>query len=102
MAEEGVAKYYVVIGRWPEPEIQPYLHVVGKPIRSNESDTTEFAQRVRNMYKSVVDPSLFENRREARAFASFLEKKGFEDVEVCAVVPLRKFVREPKLVVENP
>ncbi|MDA2927402.1 hypothetical protein MYX78_09240 [Acidobacteria bacterium AH-259-G07] len=102
MSEEGVAKYYIVIGRWPEPETRPYLHLVGKPIRFDpESDINELSERLRHMYKSVLDPSLFEKRSEARAFASFLEKKGFEDVEVCAVVPLQKFVREPKLIVDE-
>ena len=100
MARNGADQYYIVIGRHPMPEATPDLHLVGKPRLPAIDSFVEIADRAKNLYLSVLEPSLFEKRHEARGVASFLVNRGFLDVEVCAVVPLRKFVREPKLVEE--
>ena len=101
----GVAKYYIVIGRHPKPKSRKQrddLHVVGKPIALNFEDSDqELSERVMHEYVSILSSSLFEQRSDARFFASYLEEQGYIDVAVCAVVPLNKFVREPRLVVED-
>ncbi len=88
-------KYYILIGSGPRPRTR--LHLVGKPSLPDIESRLKLADRLRNLYPNVLGPSLFEKRNEARAFASYRESLGFENVVVCAVVPLRKFVREPNL-----
>jgi len=89
----GVAKYYIVIGRHPKPKLSIALNF--------EDSDQELSERVKHEYTSILDSSLFEKRSDARSFASYFEEQGYLDVEVCAVVPLKKFVREPRLVVED-
>jgi len=105
----GVAKYYIVIGRHPKPKPKSRnkrtdLRVVGKPVRLGNyvEDMQEFSEFRSHKYKSILDGSLFEERSEARWVASYLEKKGYLDVEVYAVVPLKKFVGEPRLLADEP
>lgn len=101
----GVAKYYIVIGRHPEPksgEKKSDLHIVGKPIPVEDFPDKEFSGRIKHLYTSILEGSLFEKRSEARWLASYLEKKGYLDVEVYAVVPLKKFIGEPRLLADEP
>ena len=105
LRKRGVAKYYIVIGRHPKPKSRKQrddLHVVGKLIALNcEDSDQELSERIKHEYTSILGSSLCEKRSEARSLASYLEGQGYIDVEVCAVVPLKKFVREPRLVVED-
>ena len=104
----GVAKYYIVIGRHPKPKPKKprsSLRVAGNPIgfeEDYEGDQKEFSAHHKHKYTSILDQSLCEKRSDARAIASYFERKGYPGVEICAVVPLKKFVREPRLVVEKP
>lgn len=102
----GVAKYYIVIGRHPEPksgEKRSDLHIVGKPIPVENFPEPVFLEFLDHQYASILGRgSLFEKRRDARWWASYLEKKGYLDVEVHAVVPLEKFVGEPRLLADEP
>jgi len=105
----GVAKYYIVIGRHPKPKPRSRkkgadLRVVGKsiPVKDFEILDKEFAEHLKHEYKSILEGSLCENRSDARSLASYFEKKGYVDVEVCAVVPLKRFVREPRLLADEP
>ena len=105
--EAGVAKYYIVIGRHPEPKPgkeRSELHIVGKPVPvgDHEEDMKELSKRIDHIYASILEGSLFKERSEARGMASFLEKRGYLDVEVYAVVPLKKFVGEPRLLADEP
>jgi len=103
----GVAKYYIVIGRHPEPKSEKErseLHIVEKPLHFGDykEDLKAFSRWIDHKYVSILERSLFEDRSEARDMASFLEKKGYVDVEVYAVVPLKKFVGEPRLLADEP
>ena len=82
-----MAKYYIVIGRHPKPKLSIALNF--------EDSDQELSERVKHEYVSILGSSLFEQRSDARFFASYLEEQGYIDVAVCAVVPLKKFVREP-------
>ena len=101
----GVAKYYIVIGRHPEPKSgkkRSDLHIVGKPIPVEDFPGPVFLEFLDHQYASILERSLFEERSEARWVASCLEKKGYLDVEVYVVVPLKKFVGEPRLLADEP
>ena len=100
----GLAKYYIVIGRHPKPKPQKArssLHEAGKFIQDYGDDQKEFSAHLKHTYTSILEQSLCEKRHDARAIASYFEGKGYQDVEVCAVVPLKKFVGEPRLVEEE-